>query len=290
VLLGTAGGVPAGGALHSLAFYGDELPTEQHCARTTPLVVVAGSGKTGTESLSTALALLGLKVAHFDTVRECVPTTRRPETDTCTQITCFGDQKYFQTMQGLYKIPTSEYDTHNWCQFDDYDAIADSPIDNLAPLIYRAHGPGTKVILTRRNVTEWAARRADWLFGFDEMPFAWPFAENLGKAQLVSEVYHKRSKLAVAYAFMAQTALLSSVVAPEDLLVLDLESEGHNPRLLWDRLSAFLGKSTAALDTSAFPHDVPGECRSQFIADCSAAPDHLRRPSCLNPVCDVLVA
>ena len=34
-------------------------------------MILAGEGKTGTESLSTALAMLGLKVAHFDSLVQC---------------------------------------------------------------------------------------------------------------------------------------------------------------------------------------------------------------------------
>jgi hypothetical protein len=55
-------------------------------------------------------------------------------------------------------MPLEEYDDADWCLFDDYDVIADVPIPQLAPFIYSAHGRGTKVIQTTRDVTSWAER------------------------------------------------------------------------------------------------------------------------------------
>ena len=58
----------------------------------------------------------------------------------------------------LKNMPLEEYDDADWCLFDDYDVISDVPIPQLAPFIYSAHGRGTKVIQTTRDVTSWAER------------------------------------------------------------------------------------------------------------------------------------
>eukprot|EP00966_Prymnesium_polylepis_P202732 4696733-Prymnesium_polylepis.1 len=327
-------------------------PCSCRCApRQKPLVVVAGEGKTGTESLSTALAMLGLKVcarrvpppsrlplsapprrppphlqvAHFESLIQCchvvyanasVPdvtvlgidtglpgrgsnpicqTTARHSGHTCRDVSWdFQYQPYIDLVGRIKTLPSLEYDDFDWCArgprrsrardervdrapppspraaaavaavaavarqrrepqwgatphlvrplsadhglaarrcvFDDYDVVADVPIPFIAPYLYQAYGPGTKVINTVRAAGDWAARRAGWdahLDLGDLAPLGWIFADSIAKGAMAGKptnavALYNRSKSAATYAYIAERALIHCTVQPVDLMELDL--------------------------------------------------------------------
>jgi hypothetical protein len=63
-----------------------------------------------------------------------------------------------QIINNVTALPLTEYDDYDWCLFDDYDVVADVPITQIAPYLYSAYGPSTKVIQTVRNIKDWAER------------------------------------------------------------------------------------------------------------------------------------
>jgi len=170
----------------------------------------------------------------------------------------------------LNGMPLEEYDAFDWCQFDDYDVISDVPINDLMPYIYGAYGRGTRVIQTVRNVTEWPSRRAEWDSTEhlnDTAPMGWLFQKDFNEGSLASEPtsvsgIYSRSHTAAAFAYAAERSLTRCVVHPDDYLEIDLLSKKFKPRALWAKLAAFLGLDTSGLDTSNFPHEVPGTCHS----------------------------
>ena len=81
-------------------------------------------------------------------------------------------------------------DSFDFCRFAHVDAIADVPIPQLFPLIYGAYGPGTKVILTMRNASEWVQRRDQWTsngqFGISDVaPMGAGLASSIANASKV---------------------------------------------------------------------------------------------------------
>ena len=114
--------------------------------RQNPLIIVAGEGKTGTESLATALGMMGLKVAHFDSLIQCcevihantsVPntklygidtgmpgdganpvclTTPRGSGKTCNTVSWDIEyHPYINLVNKLDSMPIEEYDDFDWC-------------------------------------------------------------------------------------------------------------------------------------------------------------------------------
>jgi len=190
----------------------------------------------------------------------------------CNLVSWASAGGYRAITANLESIPLSQYDTMDWCVFDEYDVVSDVPIPELAPYLYSAYGKGTKVIQTTRSVTDWAARRADWdeaIHANDTAPMGNLFGASIDAAdvpgQLTNDVTeYKASHSANAYLYLAELAMLHCVVAPEDMLAVDIITESEkNPKQLWSSLGSFLGLSTQGLNTSDFPLEIPGECHSQ---------------------------
>ena len=104
------------------------------CApRAEPLVLLAGMGKTGTMSLSIALAMLGLNVAHFNCVKAC---RTRDKNGGCNASDVVDHHKlgarYMLIRHSLERAPVARA---SLCQFDAFGAVGDVPISHLAPLI-----------------------------------------------------------------------------------------------------------------------------------------------------------
>ena len=167
-------------------------------------------------------------------------------------------------------MPTTEYDTADFCVFDDFDAYADVPMPSFAPYIYHAYGAGTKIIITERNASEWSPRRVKWDLDQkvnDSAPLAYMFNRSIDDAaadgsdgnQIVS---YDRSHSANTLSYIAERALIECTARPEDVLRINVAEEAKDPQKLWARLSTFLGLPTTGIQTQYFPRDTPGECHS----------------------------
>jgi len=193
--------------------------------------------------------------------------------------TCGGvswDEYYqpnVQRLNTLYDLKLVDFDSFDWCIFDDVDVVADVPISQLTPYIYAAYGPGTKVINTVRNASSWVARRAEWDIEWgknDTAPLGWIFGPSIGRDRLpgmstsASGLFN-RSHTADTFAYIAERALLHCTVEPADLLELSIVDDPIEPRSLWKSLSDFVGIPTTGLDTNLFPHEVPNSCHSDSV-------------------------
>ena len=212
--------------------------------------------------------MLGLKVAHFDSLVQCceveianltagyynilgyptqIPlqgaapyciTTERGSGQTCQTVSWDSFyQPYVELRNQLYQMPLHEYDSYDWCVFDDYDVIADVPMPSFTPYIYNAYWKGTKVIQTTRNVTEWAERRARWDIEKrlnDSAPLGWMFSNSYHAAQDMHSGASaigmwNRSHTAEEYAYIAERSLIRCTVEPEDYLELDIIRLADHP-------------------------------------------------------------
>ena len=188
---------------------------------------------------------------------------------------------------------------------------------DFATRVYAAYGPGTKVLLSVLDAATWAAKRAEWVntTGFDDpAPLAYIFSHDANSALAVTESPHQektsargvyaRSPAALETAYLANLALLSCVVAPEDLLVVDLSRESADAPKLWAKIANFVGRADLLprVNTSRFPYDQPGVCRASEIERCRSYPaklledhplDWMKRfmnewdiADCILPLCD----
>ncbi|KAL1519815.1 hypothetical protein AB1Y20_023321 [Prymnesium parvum] len=279
-------------------------PTTRCSPRRQPLVILSGEGKTATESVSSALAMLGLKVSHFKSYIQCcdinffnrsvgnatlfgidtgVPkpganpyctTLPRYANKTCQGIV-WSDLHPLSTSlyERVNQLPTTEYDTFDWCIYDDVDVVADVPIPFVAPYIYNAYGPGTKVINTVRKVSKWPQRRAEWDAEFnvhDSAPFGWMFSESIEAASrrespTSATGMYNRSRTAAVYGYIAEISLIRCTVHPDDFLEINLVDDEWDPPHVWHRLATFLNRTTEGLDITRFPHEVPPRCHSQNV-------------------------
>lgn len=231
-------------------------PAANTCAeleqRDRPLIIVAGDGRTGTGGLARAISMLGLRVSHRGQVYECAGRGPHPVDGSSCDWAVNPDPAVAQHQQELSELlvslPSSEYDGFDWCRFGYVDAIEDEPIPQLFPLIYRAHGDNTKVILTVRNATEWVERRDQWLsYGAkgvsDVAPLAAGFASSVANATLMRDgasLHEMRSHSAAltAYSYMAMSALAICLVPRQNLLVLNVFEQSDAE--LWRQLRTFL--------------------------------------------------
>lgn len=172
----------------------------------------------------------------------------------------------------LVSLPSSEYDRFDWCRFGYVDAIEDEPIPQLFPLIYRAHGDSTKVVLTVRNATEWVERRDQWLsYGAkgvsDIAPLAAGFASSVANATLMRDgaslhEMRSHSSALTAYSYMAMSALAICLVPRQNLLVLNVFEQSDAE--MWQQLRKFLGAPETNSSDVAWPQatseppDAPG--------------------------------
>lgn len=235
------------------------------CKRRRPLVLVAGEGKTGTTSVAYALASLGLTAGHSSGVYRC---SRRPRPGRPCEGEVVEDRvlsrRYDDLRVALKFLESGSYDSHDFCQFDFLDAVADVPIPQLFPFIYEAHGSDTRVILTVRNATQWVQRRMAWNSGRDLAPMGWVFGHSLAELELRSSrtqvgVVARRSLKAAAWAYLAEAAMVMCTVPPDRLLVLDVFRK-HSGISLLQRLATLLwgpGRATNLNASARFPHIRP---------------------------------
>lgn len=126
------------------------------------LVIGAGSGSTGTSSLTTALTQLGLTVAHDH-------QTPIPKNEYCP---FWGHMRYTLFTEASKCIPyLREFD------FTDVpkgiDAVVDTPYTELFVDLFLAF-PRARFILTDRPKEEWAKKRMRFAGGITSMPVQEP--------------------------------------------------------------------------------------------------------------------
>ena len=274
-----------------------QLPRTKHRCETSanrssagrpPLVIVAGEGKTGTSSVALALAMLGLRAQHNSLVYKCVDGSDGP----CMQLQQ-GSNPH-NPFSELMTLPLRHYSSYDYCRnFDFLDSYADMPMSTFTPFIVAANGPGTKVILTVRSPEAWAKRRAGWWreTGWDDAaPFA-PFLRGNGAPAVVPALLdvedswgargvYQKSPAALEVLYTAQLAMYSCLVAPEDLLVVDVAAESGDAPRLWAKLASFLQRPTTGLNVSHFPRDDPFNCSASEITEIAALDMSGELPKC----------
>jgi len=171
-----------------------------------------GMCKTGTSSLHRAFTELGLESKHYP---------RRPE--------LFAGQ-------------------FGW--LDQYDAVTDTPIVPYYPQLDEAY-PGSKFILTVRNVNDWLNSVDNW----------WAGAENPNEYQLRIRILvfgvHTFHAGRMRYVYEKHLADVREYFKdrPDDLLTMNIcEGDG------WEKLCPFLNK---AVPDRPFPFVVPGSHRKK---------------------------
>jgi len=126
-----------------------------------PLIIGAGAGTTGTQTVAYAVSLLGLKVIHFREMWN--PWGRRNLT--------FGDKSDADPGIGMqfYRLWGVEEDVNatsclekgrrlEFKRFEDVDAVFDSPFPAYTYDLIRAY-PNSRIILTVRDPSTWVVKR-----------------------------------------------------------------------------------------------------------------------------------
>jgi len=223
--------------------------------------------------------MLGLKTIHFESLLQCCDLSLEPPScktnapgvvKPCNGISWSNSVPYVDLRKKLTALKTIDYDTYDFCVFDDFDVYADVPMPTFTPYIYQAYGNGTKIIVTERNATEWAPRRASWDVDNhlnDSAPLAYMFSDTINDAMDADSpgndvVSYDRSHSATTYSYLAERALIECTASPDDVLCVNIEEEANDPPKLWAKISKFLGLSTEGIQTQYFPRDTPGECHA----------------------------
>ena len=170
-----------------------------------------GLSKTGTTSLNEALVQLGYHSKHYPQLRELFT----------------GDFRCLEK----------------------YDAVTDIPVAPYYAQLDEAF-PGSKFILTVRNLNDWLASMERWLVPQRRTN---EFIIQMRLAMYGVTTFH-RGRLKYVYERYVREAEAYFSSRPKDLLVLDIcAGEG------WEKLCAFLGKPVPA---GKFPFLVPGADRT----------------------------
>jgi len=219
-----------------------------NCARSSPLIIGAGQGSTGTRSLANALGRFGLITVHYNRI---FCNTRR-ESDCPVE-------HWRHTWLELLNLHPSKYHLYDYCKaFAPFDAVLDTPIPELLPFIYANHGNGSKVILTIRDSMEWVRHRAS-KFPRDLAPFGMTHAISAFNVRAqntpatnarLKTLASSTSTVVPAWLYMAQIALVTCIVKRSDLLILNLWRESDSTA--WMKLAAFLDKGSRALPNESF--------------------------------------
>lgn len=194
-------------------------------------IVGAGLSRTGTYSLHFALEILGFRGLHPDGGR------------------------LDDVLSGVNQNP-------DFRRFDDVDAVGDIPYSYFYREIYDAY-PGSKVILTVRNIEDWWKSVAVLFNEFAPIPesprlvhrisqklgFGWKEDASVA-ARRRTRAYVYGSSVAREFLYKKKyaehNALVKATIPPERLLVMDIcAGEG------WEKLCPFLGTS---IPNVRFPH------------------------------------
>ena len=110
-----------------------------------PLIIGAGYGTTATRAVRDYFAKRGLRVAHWKSMLNMRGSEQ---------------QKWHQAYSKMVKLTPRTYHTYDFRSLHTFvDVVLDTPITPLFPFLLRAY-PKAIVVLTHRNSTDWAKKRA----------------------------------------------------------------------------------------------------------------------------------
>ncbi|KAI9491226.1 P-loop containing nucleoside triphosphate hydrolase protein [Zychaea mexicana] len=199
-----------------------------------PLEVIgAGMSRTGTDSLRTALNMLGYNTHHMRSMYEC---DRKPE-----------------VFEEAYLHPEKPVD---WDElYEGFSAAADCPTISFLDRLFDYY-PNAKVILTKRDPDSWYKSVLNTIYKFrDELP------ENAKDYAIRSRRMFKTIFLQGAFIdgqkfedepevmkarYEAHNAWVLENVPADRLLVLDLQDG-----ITWEKICPFLGKP---IPDESYPH------------------------------------
>jgi hypothetical protein len=199
------------------------------------LYICAGLGTTGTSALERALAKLGLRTAKWG--HEVVQPSGKPVRSEIMEALLQPSPRFFALFNGV-------------------DAVLDTPIVDYLPHLLDAY-PHSKLILTHRDPSEWAQRRAHM------HPCAPPpFAAWYGKGTLALEGRPTQARDAngrasasrhcartpefvLRHASLAWTAYVQALAEKLHVPLLELNVFREHDRQLWRKLGDFVNASRA---------------------------------------------
>ena len=180
-----------------------------------------GLSKTATSSLAEALEILGYKAVHWD------------------------DTRY------VFRYSKEGIDI-DYKKFDTYDAFADTPIARIYRELDKKY-PGSKFILTVRDVEKWIKSFEDQFSEGTEDPFA---------KRLHMDLYGTSSydydKCTTAFKSHTQNAIEYFKNRQQDLLIMDI-TKGDG----WNKLCPFLNRP---IPNISFPKRYTKEERKESVA------------------------
>ena len=114
----------------------------------TGLIIVAGEGKTGTDSIARTLASFGMCVGHWNKAYNCTKGKAH---------------QWFRAQNHIMDAKPEVYGSIDYHRLlNGIDAVADVPIPTVFPFLYDALKTRSFVILSTRPSNEWAQRRYAW--------------------------------------------------------------------------------------------------------------------------------
>ena len=185
------------------------------CTSIAPLagfIIVAGEGKTGTDSIARTLASFGMCVGHWSKTYNCSKhashqwmRARNYTMDAKPEV--YGSIDYSRL---LYSI----------------DAVSDVPIPTVFPFLYEALKARSVVILSTRPSNEWAHRRYNWREDHaDPIPLQYPRNYSLRERyKLHVSTFNDTPISTGAHAYAAYNAYVRSTVPRDRLLEIDMFS------------------------------------------------------------------
>lgn len=110
-----------------------------------PIIIGAGYGTTGTRAVRDYFAKRGLRVAHWRSTKNMGGSEQ---------------VKWHKAFREMTALSPRDYSSYNFRHLSSFvDVVLDTPITPLFPFIIRAF-PKATVVMTHRNSTDWAKRRA----------------------------------------------------------------------------------------------------------------------------------
>jgi hypothetical protein len=197
-----------------------------------PLIIGAGEGTTGTHTVAKLIsdtASPARTVAHWGVVYGRNATVSKHE----------ASQAYVGLRKRLMALTPSERAHFDYDVFDAYDGVADTPIPQLFPYIYRTY-PQARVILSVRNASEWVDSRVR-----HHPTSPRPFALFDASVEIIMnrKIDDRSSRPSLnpsdsALAFAMHNMLVRCLVPPHKLLVVDVFNTPD--AVLREQIRAFL--------------------------------------------------
>jgi hypothetical protein len=204
-----------------------------------PLIIGAGEGTTGTHTVAKLISNTrspARTVAHWELVYD--NSTQRLASYKVRK-SSEASQAYVGLRKRLLALTPSERAHFDYDVFDAYDGVADSPIPQLFPYIYRTY-PQARVILSVRNASEWVDSRVR-----HHPTSPRPFAIFDASVEIIMNRKNKdrtsRNSLNPsdsALAFAMHNMLVRCLVPPHKLLVVDVFNTPD--AVLREQIRAFL--------------------------------------------------